>query len=305
VFLTNIRQKTLDRWGFSYDRLKEVNPKIIYVVSNGMGPRGAEADTPALDPIGIARSGYMFVGSSPGEEGVYPIGALGDIHTATIMAYATLAALFHRERTGLGQKVDTSHLGSMISLQQLLIYTVLVTGKPYIKFPRNQQSNPLVLEYKCKDGKWLMLGLHMSNYWEPFCKAVERDDLLKNGRYSDQDKRAEHAAELIKTLEDTFLKRTRDEWIRILHSADLIVSPIQSWDELADDPQVISNDYIVDIDHPILGKVKYPGLPFHMTETQPEIKRVAPQFGEHTEEVLLERGFSWEEIQKFREEQII
>ncbi len=309
VFLTNLRARALNRWGFSYERLKEINPKIIYVISNGLGQLGPEAEAPAFDHVGIARSGFMYVATPVGEEPVYPFGALSDVLTGHITAYATVVAILARERHGVGQKVETSQLGSMMSLQQLLINTELTkrwSGKPYTYFPRYQQPNPGMLNYKCGDGKWLFIVILSSTRWPDFCKAIGRDDLLDNPRYADEEKREQHASELIRSLEETFLQRPSDEWLKILGSADLVVAPYHTWSDVANDPQAIANEYIVEVDHPYLGgKVKYFGFPFRMTETPWKIQRVAPQFGEHTDEVLLEAGFMWDEIEKLRIEKII
>ncbi|MCP8937757.1 CoA transferase [Alsobacter sp. SYSU M60028] len=306
VFISNLRRASVeDRWGFTYERMKQVNPRIIRLLTNGVGRDGPEAGLPAFDPVGMARSGFMLAASPPGTEPRYPIGAFADMQAAEINVIAVLAALLARERHGFGQDIATSQFGSMLWFQQLNVYTTLVTGKQYVKLPRYETNTPINLEYRCGDGKWIFIGGAQPQYWEPFCGAVGRPDLISDPRFLTPSLRADNARDLILLLEALFLTKARDHWIDALSRADVVHAPINEMQEAVLDEQARINGYIVDVDHPVLGQIKGNGFPIQFSETPFELKRVAPQKGQHTDEVLREIGYSEDEIKALRVDGII
>jgi crotonobetainyl-CoA:carnitine CoA-transferase CaiB-like acyl-CoA transferase len=306
VFFSNLRRKSIEgEWGFTYDNLKSINPRIIRLLTNGVGPDGRDAGQPAFDPVGMARSGFMFAASPPDAQPSYPIGALADMQAAEINVIAILSALLARERLGVGQDVATSQFGSMLWFQQLNAYTTLTTGQQYVKFPRYETKTPINLDYKCGDGKWLFVGGSQARYWEPFCKAVERPDLLADSRFLTQEDRATNCGPLILLLEKLFLEKPRDHWIRVLTEADVVHSPINQMHEAVQDPQAWINGYFVEVEHPVLGRIKTNGFPIRYSKTPVELERVAPQLGQHTDEVLQEIGYSGSEIAELRDEGVI
>ena len=306
VFLSNLRRKSVeDVWGFTYERLREVNPRIIRLLTNGVGPEGPDAAQPAFDPVGMARSGFMFAGSPPGTPPVYPVGGLSDVHAAEINVIAILGALLARERFGFGQDIATSQVGGMLWLQQFNLYTTLVTGKPYVKFSRYESPAPLNQEFLCGDGHWIFLGVFQPRYWAPLCRAVGRPELIDDPRFATEEARASRPRELVEMFERIFRRQPRDHWVKVLGEVEVISAPIYQMDEAAKDAHASLNGYIRDVDHPVLGKIKTPGFPIRFSETPVELEKVAPQLGQHTDQVLGEIGYGPDEIAAMRQEGVI
>ena len=310
VFLQNFRRGVAERLGLGYEDLRAINPRLIYGSGSGYGPLGPEADKPALDTVGQARSGLMYATGPEGSE-PYPVqGVISDQIGGIMLSWGVLAALFARERTGVGQRVDASHLGSSIWLQGLSVTMGMLTAhKPAsevnltVKPGRTGAYNPISNFYRCKDGRWLMLAnLEADRYWASFAEALGLGHLAADPRFIDTEARAANNEELIRILDETFAERTYDEWDEVLSAnPDNIFAPVQRLMELWDDPQVRANDYIVEVDHPALGPVKVANHPIRYGETPASIRSLAPEIGQHTEEVLLEHGYGWEDIARLQD----
>tara|TARA_Y100000590_G_scaffold208456_1_gene236156 strand:+ start:1140 stop:2417 length:1278 start_codon:yes stop_codon:yes gene_type:complete len=314
IFLQNYRKGVAERLGLGYEDLKLINDQIIYGSGSGYGPDGPDAYKPALDTVGQARSGLMYATGSEGDD-PYPIqGVVADQIGGIMLSWGVLAALYARQDTGVGQRVDASHLGSSIWLQGLGVSMSMLTAhKPAseanltAKPSRDNAYNPISNYYKCKDGRWLMLAnLEADRYWPTFASALGMEALATDEKFIDTESRAKNNQELIKLLDQTFESKTYAEWDQILSSAgDFIYAPVQQLRELWDDPQVQANKYIVETNHPTLGKVKLANHPIQYSETPSSIRRVAPEIGEHTEEILLETGYSWDDIADLQDKGVI
>lgn len=313
VFLQNFRKGVAERLGLGYEDLSAINPRLVYGSGSGFGPHGPDADRPALDTVGQARSGLMYATGPEGSE-PYPVqGVIADQIGGIMLSWGVLAALLSRERTGEGQRVDASHLGSSIWLQGLSVTMGMLTAhKPAsevnltVKPGREGAYNPISNYYRCSDGRWLMLAnLEADRYWPSLAVTLGLGHLAEDPRFRDTDARAANNAELIRILDETFATRTYAEWEEILSGSDNIFAPVQRLMELWDDPQVRANDYIVEVDHPALGTVKVANHPIHYEKTPASIRSLAPEIGQHTEEVLIEHGYSWEEVAGFAEAGVI
>jgi crotonobetainyl-CoA:carnitine CoA-transferase CaiB-like acyl-CoA transferase len=236
-------------------------------------------------------------------------GGIADQMGAIMTAYGILTALLVRERLGIGQKVDVSHLGSMMALQGLYLGIWLyLRPEPREGLTRKNTPNPLWNYYQCQDETWLMLGmLQPDRQWPAVCKALGIERLEHDPRFEDQIKRAENSEEIIATMDDIFITKTASEWVKILKEAgDVICTPVQRISDLINDPQVLANNYIIDYNHEVLGAVQVPGIPVAFSKTPGTVKSEAPEFGQHTEEVLLEMGgYSWEEITELKDKEVI
>ncbi len=309
VFVHNYRQGVPERLKMDYETLYQLNPKLIYVAASGYGPKGPEAGEPAFDYLGQARSGIMhMMGDSDAPPQVLG-GGFADQMGAIMTAYGVLTALLVRERQGIGQKVDVSHLGSMMALQGLAISMWLyLRPEPRQGMSRKNARNPLWNHYLCKDGRWIVLGmLQPDRQWSAVCQALGIEHLEKDPRFEDQVKRAENSEEIIAIMDEVFITKSASEWMKILKEAgDIICTPIQRIPDLVNDSQVLANDYIIDYNHEVLGPLKAVGIPIQLSKTPGEVKCEAPEFGQHTEEVLIEiGGYSWEEIAELRNEEVI
>ncbi len=233
---------------------------------------------------------------------------IADQMGAIMTSYGVLAALVARDRLGVGQKVDVSHLGSLMALQGMTLGIRLYVGEGLPRAPRTMAHNPLWNYYQCSDGKWLMLGmLQPDRQWPAVCQALGIKHLEKDPKFEDMTIRAENSEELITIMDEIFITKSTSEWMKLLKEAgDVICTPIQTIADVINDPQVLANDYVLECNHQVLGPVKVPGIPIQLSQTPGEVRCEAPEFGQHTEEVLIEvGGYSWEEVARLREEEII
>ena len=308
VFVQNFRKGVAARLGLGYANLKQHNPRIIYASASGYGPEGPDSGEPSFDYLGQARSGVMNTLGVEGSTPTYIFGGIADQMGAVMLAYGVLAALFARERYGVGQEVDASHLGSMMALQGLNVVARTFTGKEFNRNTRQNAFNPLWNHYRCADGKWLALAmLQPDRYWKDFCKTVACPELTDDPKYSDMRTRGKNAPELIAILDEIFATKPRVEWMKTLKAGgDFIYTVVNTVADLPDDEQVKANEYVVEHDVPGLGRMQMLGMPVKLSETPGEPRGYAPELGEQTEMILTEMlGYSWDDIARLRDGNVI
>lgn len=306
VFMTNMRRPAVERLNITYPVMKKVNPSLIYAYVSAFGPKGPDRDRGGFDYQGQARSGFMY---SLGEEGMPPlVGQFGIIDqiTAIMTSHQILTALYMRERTGAGQEVHVSILGSATFL---LYFNILICQMGGFEVPRHKHASahPMRNHYLCADNRWLMMTLTPpERHWGSLCRALGRPDLENDPRFDTEEKRFEKSAELVAIFDDIFMERTRQEWLDIFSEYDLFCCGVNSFMELEHDPQIIENEYLTDLEHPTLGKIKIPGYPVQFNGNCIQANKAAPELGEHTDEILTEVGrYSRSEIEHFREAGVI
>jgi len=311
VFFTNYTESVACRLCADYETLSQKNPMLIYASSSAYGPLGSWAERRGFDQTAQARSGLMFaMGERKLPEPVQSVSGICDQMGATVLALGILSAVVARELQGIGQKIDVSLLGSMLHLQALGVGVTSLRGRSWSRHSRTRTRNPLTNHYQCADGKWILFAeVQADRFWPEFCQALGLQELLDDPRFSAAvGGRREHYAELIEIIDRTIATKSRDEWIKILEErgATFTYTPVQDYYEVLNDPQMLENEYIVDFDHPTAGKVKVMGYPVRFSKTPARVVREAPEFGQHTEEVLTELvDYTWEEIALLKEEGII
>ena len=292
IFLENFRPGVLDRLGIGYEDLAKVNPQLIYGCASGHGFKGPEAGRPAIDGIGQARSGLMWQNGGPGDAPNWSTVAFADVMAANMLAYGVVTALGARDRTGVGQKVEVSHMMASIWLQYWAVSASMFQGlQDWPRFDRANAANPLYNLYRCADDEWLFLGcVNAGRDWAPLSRAMAMTDLTDDPRFNTYEAIRANSKELIGILEERFAQEPRDEWLRRLgREPDLIFDRVQRIGDLPSDPAVRANDYLVEVDHPDYGRKLTPNHPVTFTKTPASVRRVAPDVGEHTAEVLKER----------------
>jgi crotonobetainyl-CoA:carnitine CoA-transferase CaiB-like acyl-CoA transferase len=303
VFVQNFRKGVADRLGLGYKDLSAHNPKLVYASSSGYGPFGPDSGEPSFDYLAQARSGIMYTGPADIKDPIYLTGGIADQMGAIMLAYGVTMALVARERYGVGQEVNASHLGSMIALQGLNVASRTFLGHEFKRNAREESFNPLWNHYKCADEKWICLGMIQDRYWKDFCNAVGIPELIEDARFNNMRARGKNRRELIGILDKVFATKPRDEWMHIMkHGGDFIYTVVNSINDLPTDPQVLANEYVVDYEHPQLGKMQVVGVPVILSETPGNPRGRAPELGENTEMILTEMlGYSWDDVAKFRE----
>ena len=320
VFVQNFRPGVADKLGLDYETLKARNPELIYATASAFGPVGPERSARAYDLIGQARSGFLLRTGHEDEPDI-PDGGMADQMGAIMLAYGILTGIIARERHGVGQRVDTSLLGSMMWLRGLpVVLSLMKEGGEEAKSEMSKHmksarptrldpGNPLWNTFRCGDGKWMALAILATDpHWPVVLEALgQPPELRDNPDYQDHWGRCTHAREITAILDPIFASHPRDYWLeRFTRKGDLPVCAINSTAEAACDLQAVLNGYVTDLDHPSYGTIRLPGFPVTLSETPARIHRQAPQFGEHTEQVLteiLERD--WDHLTDLRDKQVI
>ena len=304
VFLNNLRPYEMGKFNLGYATLAALNSRIVYANLTGYGQRGPEKNVGGYDSVAFwARSGVMDLMHEKDNPPNISRPAYGDSITSHSLLAGVMAALFIRERTGLGQEVEVSLFNTATFALGTDISGCLISGEDSIRPSRQTMGNPIRNIYPTSDNRWIMLGMTNSqHYWPGFCSAAERPDLEDHPKFATQEARSENAAELVSILEEIFLKKTYAQWTDILSRNKLIWSPVKTPLEVTQDEQAIANDFFVEWDHPTYGKIKLLNNPIKLSETPAENRCKAPELGEHTDQILEELGYSQEEIAKMREE---
>ena len=324
VFVSNLRPFELERFKLDYETLSKINPRLIWGNINGYGSEGPEKDQPAYDATAYwARSGFYSLLSMPGVPVITYRPAMGDTVAGMALANGILQALYVREKTGMGQSVDISLLHTGLYQLSFDVSGALITGKDikdWLDEPPaelQQQSleavakiatfygakakNPLGGLYLTKDMRGLVFViLQPDRYWVKFCKAVGREDLAKNPKYDTLEGRAEDVVALREAFTEVFMSKTIEEWIPLLEG--IPYAPVRTVLEAVNDVQARESGCIVTYEHPELGLIEQLANPVRMNKTPASVRMPAPEFGQHTEEVLLEHGFTWEDIAVFQKD---
>lgn len=298
----NYRPGVMERLGLGYAQVRAVNAGIVYVHASGYGPSGAEAADGSFDLLAQARGGLMSVTGEP-DGPPLPAGVpVADQVGAMITAFATVSGLLYRQRTGRGVELDVSLLGSQIALQAFNITNYLFTGRVPGRRGR-KGATPFWNVYRGSDDRHFVIGMLFDRRWREFCDALGRPDLADDPRFATYRKRVvEHAPELIAILDEVFATRPAVAWVQTLRAAGMLVAPVQDYAEVAADPQALANGYIQEVRDPRYGTVRMVALPVTVDGRPLPVRGLAPELGEHTEEALLDAGYTWEEIERLRRE---
>jgi crotonobetainyl-CoA:carnitine CoA-transferase CaiB-like acyl-CoA transferase len=304
ILLSNMRPYEMEKWKLEYDTLSQLNPRLIVASMNGYGQKGADRNAPGYDIIAAwARTGAQELLQANGFRPAF-IDNVGGMS----LACGIMTALFIRERTGLGQEVSLSLFQTGVFQISYDVAGALVTGENFDDWgitAREDFPNVLAIPYQTKDSRTIRLCmLQPELYWAKFCRGIEREDLEHDPRFTTFAAKIENNVALLHILDEVFLSKTLDEWRPRLNGAGIPWSPVQTLQELVNDPQARANDFFVPLDHPTYGHIEVVANPIKLSKT-PATVRVAPEFGQHTEEVLLEHGYTWDDIEQFKQEEVI
>jgi crotonobetainyl-CoA:carnitine CoA-transferase CaiB-like acyl-CoA transferase len=259
------------------------------------GDKGPMAGLGGFDPMGQALSGMLFI-SGQQEPTVLQFLVLDQL-TAITASHAAMTALLARDRHGVGDEVQVSLYGSATWLLYANLFNSSVLGQEIDQSWDRRANSFARTTFKCRDDQWIMGTNHPENrYWDRFCQAIGMPELAADPRFSTIEARTAANVELIDIVDPIFLSRTQAEWLQIMRSAGLLFAPVQRIMDVIDDPQVLSNGYLTDYDHPHLGTIRVPGYPVRFGQFVAGPFAPAPEVGEHTAQILAEIGFSDVEI---------
>ena len=305
VVVENFRKGTLERLGIGYEELKKINPKIILCEISGYGRTGPYANKGGFDLVAQGASGLMSITGESKEKPPMKVGApLTDITAGILGATGVLAALINREKTGKGQKVDTSlyEAGIIHTYWQSAIAGATGSSPGPLG-----SAHPLTAPYqafKTKD-KWITIGASNQNSWMNLIKALKREDLNKDERFCDNKNRMKNLNALVEILNTELTKKTSQEWLAIFDKEGLPCGPINSILDMHVDSQTIHRKMIIDVENKKAGKSKAIGMPIKFSNTNNEKFIGSPTLGEHTNQILEEFGFSITDIDKFKKNKVI
>jgi crotonobetainyl-CoA:carnitine CoA-transferase CaiB-like acyl-CoA transferase len=297
VFVSNLRLRALEHAGLDPASLLPRFPRLVYALATGYGLEGAERDRAAYDAGAFwGRAGIGATLAPAGGEPPFPRTGFGDHATAVALAGGVGAALFARERSGRGQLVTTSLLRAGLYLVGADTNQVLRLGIPPIPLERRAMPNPLCTFYRTRDGRWIfLLGLQADRHWPDLVAAVDRPAWRDDPRYVDIHARKEHFRELIADLDAVFAARPYDEWAERLDRAGMWWAPVQTIEAAVRDPQAAASGAFIDVPT-AEGAARMLATPVDFGDHRPTAVRMAPENGQHTEEVLLELGYDWDAI---------
>ncbi|NCD08319.1 MAG: CoA transferase [Negativicutes bacterium] len=293
VVVENYRPGTMEKFGLSYDVLKEINPKIIYAACSGFGRTGPYALKPAYDIIVQAMGGIMSI-TGEGKDSPTRVGAsVGDVIAGMFTAYGVMMALYHREKTGKGQLVDVAMLDCQVAVLENAIARYVTSGEVPVPLGNRHPSITPFSAFTAKDGQ-VIVGAGNDRLWTKLCNVLNMPELLSDERFKNNGERTKHFHELHAIMNSVLVNKTIDEWIAVLEEAGIPCAPINNIERILKDPQVKARDMIVEVEHPIAGHLKMPGVPVKLSETPGAIHTHAPLLG-HDVNAILQELMGWDE----------
>jgi crotonobetainyl-CoA:carnitine CoA-transferase CaiB-like acyl-CoA transferase len=291
VLLENFSPGTMAKLGFAPQEVCARHPRLIYCSISGFGQAGPNRNLPAYDLILQGMGGLMSitgpVGGPPTKVGV----PIADLTAGMFASTAIMTALFHRERTGQGQYVDTSLLDGQLALLTFQGGRYFATGEAPTWQGNEHPSIAPYETFKTKDG-YVNMAVGNENLWAKFCPAFGLEACLEDPRFLKNADRLQNRPALIAIIENAFGAYASAEVLATLQAAGVPCGPIYNLEQALTDPHVVDQGLVREVQHPTVGTVKYPGMPYRFSASQPGVDRPPPRLGEHTAEILAELGLT-------------
>ena len=304
VYVTSFLPAARQRLEIDVEHLQAINPRLIYAKGHGQGQRGPDREAAGFDAASFWSRGGLAMRLTPGDAPapIMQSAAFGDSIGGMFAAGGVAAALFERERTGRGTTVDVSLLGTACWVLAPDLLAAHLHHAEMPRFPRTENPNPLVNSYRTRDGRWLFCNmLQPDRYWDGFVAALGHDELRSEPMFASALARYQNRGEVIARIDRIFLERDFAEWAQRLTANDCVWAPMQTPAEVARDVQVTANGYLLPGTHPEHGLFHTVASPVQLGGETVGESRCAPELGQDTEAVLLELGYSWEDIARFKD----
>ncbi len=300
----NFRPGVMERFGLGFDALTSLKPRLVYCTISGFGSTGPARNRGGFDLVAQGVSGLMSITGHPDMPPAKVGVPITDLTAGLYGANGVMAAYIHALKTGQGQMVDTSLMEAGVA------YTVWESS---VYFAEGEIPGPLGSAHRVsapyqalrtRDG-YLNLGAATQPTWEQLCRAIGREDLMDDDRFRNPWDRKARERELADLLEETFSTQDTEQWLELLDNAGVVAGPIYNMEQVYRDPQVLAREMLVDTEDPELGTIHNIGVPVKLSATPGRIRRRAPALGEHSREILLEHGFSQEEVDNLLEDGVV
>lgn len=305
VLIENFRAGTLESWGLDYETLQTIRPGLVYCSITGYGYGNAYSDQAGYDFIVQARGGMMSI-TGPADGAPYKVGvAITDIMTGLYATNAILAALFARERHGMGQRIDMALLDTQVAMLANVASNYLVSGEDPVRYGNAHPSIVPYQAFKASDG-YFALGVGNDSQWRKLCEGIEQNDWAEDERFATNAARVQNRAQLIPLLEEVFRARPTHDWLALFESLDISQAPINTVSQVFQDPRVIARQMQIAVTHPAAGIMPLVASPIHIPTNPVTVRYPPPLLGEHTDSILSHLlGYSTEQLDQLRTEGVI
>jgi len=301
VVIENFRTGTMESFGLGYEVLSAINPRLIYCSVSAFGRTGPRKDSPGYEALMQAFSGIMSITGEPGGQPVRAGVSFLDLTTGILCALGVSNAIIQRQRTGLGQRVDGSLLETAVSLLAFHAEGYLLTGALPRALGSGHPSLSPYRNFKCRDGQWIFIAAANDRFWQKLARTLGLTDLAADPRFEKNQSRVANRTELEGILEKTIAALDREPLLKRLEEADVPATPVNTVDQVMNDPQTAERGIVQRARHPKLGDIPVVGTPLHFSRMSPGVRRAAPLRGEHTDTVLTDLGYSTAEIKTLRD----
>jgi crotonobetainyl-CoA:carnitine CoA-transferase CaiB-like acyl-CoA transferase len=304
ILIESFRAGAMERWNAGWETLRAINPRLIYCAISAAGREGPDKDRAGVDLLMQAYAGLMSITGEASGAPVRTGTSVVDLSTGANAAQGILAALYVRERTGRGQRVDVSLLGSTIAWMTYHAVAYFATGEVP---QRLGSSHPSVAPYGAfptRDG-FLVVAIAFDSHWKKFCEVTGNPELSDHPRLGTNALRIEHRAFMEETVTSILATQSALEWSRLMDAAAIPCSPIHSLDQALALPQALHQGYVTSVPHPDIADLRMPGIHIGFSDTPSSIRLPPPRLGEHNHEVLAGAGFTSSEIARLEAEGVI
>lgn len=305
IIVDNLRPQAKAKLGISYEETCKYNPKIVCISVSAFGQDGPYGGRPGIDPLAQALSGFMSVTGDKDQKPLKAGPAIADATCANLVAYAAMLGLWTREQQGIGQQIEVCLVDGLIHVQPSQVGQFFL--KNYIQ-PRVGNASPFYAPYgtfTCRDGRDIQIASFNNKFFHNICRAIEREDLTTDSRFTTGEDRLAREAELNAEIQTAFSQKDSEEMMRRLIAEDVMAAPVNSYEQTFADPQVRHNQMAVEVNHARVGKVKVGGIPVKLKKTPGMVRLAPPTLGQHTREVLQELGIDDAEMEKLRQQGVV
>jgi crotonobetainyl-CoA:carnitine CoA-transferase CaiB-like acyl-CoA transferase len=305
VLIENFRTGTMEEFDLSYEKLYEINPKLIYCAISAFGRSGPRAQEGGYEALMQAFTGVMSITGEPGGSPVRCGVAFLDLTTGILCALGVVSALYQRAQTGLGQRIDGSLLTTAVGLFNFLAQGYLLAGVVPQAHGSGAPGASPYRNFRCADDQWVFIAGANDNLWKRLARAIGLASLTEDPRFATNMDRVKNRVDLERIVQEAVGRFNRKALLKLLEEAGVPATPVNRVDQALEDSQVKAQNMIWQMDQPRLGKIPIVGFPLAFSRMEPCIRRNAPRHGEHTDEILKECGYSASEIAQLREKKVI